>query len=77
MESTEREYYQALFRRDFAEARRLYRVLCCGDVWSADRVQRESHKCGIFDEASYDDDSWDNVTVLRRDVVEIELLAAG
>jgi hypothetical protein len=76
MESTEREYYQALFRRDFAAARRLYRVLCCADVWPADHVQREGHKCGIFDEASYDD-SWENVTVLRRDAVEMELLAAG
>jgi hypothetical protein len=55
MESTERAYYQALFRRDFGEAQRLYRELACTDVWSADRLVREGHKCGIYDEADRGD----------------------
>ena len=49
-QSTERAYYQALFRRDFGEARRLYRVLACSDHWSPEHLQYEGHKCGIFDE---------------------------
>lgn len=55
MESTERAYYAALFRRDFKEAQRLYREVACGDLWSGDRVIREAHKCGIFDEADRDE----------------------
>jgi hypothetical protein len=50
MESTERAYYQALFRRDFGEARRLFRVLACSDHWTPDHLLYEGHKCGIFDE---------------------------
>ncbi len=61
MESTEREYYAALFRRDYREAQRLYRVLSCTDTWSSDRVQREGHKCGVFDEADRYDDMEDEL----------------
>jgi hypothetical protein len=56
MMSPERAYYSALFRRDFDEAQRLYRELVCTDAWTADRVVREAHKCGIYDAADRDED---------------------
>ena len=56
MESAERAYYTALFRRDYREAQRLYRELVCTDAWTPDRVVREAHKCGIFDDADRDED---------------------
>lgn len=59
--SEERAYYAALFHRDYTEAQRLYRELVCTDVWTADRVVREGHKCGLYDSADRDDD--DTVTV--------------
>lgn len=55
MQITERAYYAALFRRDFAEAQRLYRILACTDFWPADCLRREGHKCGIYDEADRTD----------------------
>jgi hypothetical protein len=51
METAVRAYYQALLRRDFLEAQRLYRLVALTDAWSAEALQRESHKCGIYDEA--------------------------
>ena len=33
---------------------------CCSDVWTADLIQLEGHKCGIFDEADAPD-AWDVV----------------
>ena len=56
MESAERAYYTALFRRDFREAQRLYREVVCSDAWTPDRVVREAHKCGIYDDADHDDE---------------------
>ena len=56
MESSERAYYSALFRRDFPAAQRLYRELVCSDAWTPDRVVREAHKCGLYDEADRDED---------------------
>ena len=56
MDSAERAYYTALFQRDFREAQRLYRELCCSDAWTPDRVVREAHKCGLYDEADRDDE---------------------
>ena len=89
MESTERAYYQALFHRDFAEARLLYRLIACTNHWSAERVQREGHKCGLYDEAS-ECDPWaalpqdapaeitETVETLETPVgAGLELVAAG
>ncbi len=77
MESTEREYYQALFRRDFGEARRLFRVLAVSDWWEADHVQYEGQKCGVYDEGSYPDE-WDVVEPAATVVMAgIELPAAA
>ena len=77
MESTEREYYQALFRRDYAEARRLFRIVSASDHWAADHLQREGHKCGMFDEAD-GPDGWD---VVEADAVQLvsasEIVIAG
>ena len=56
MESAERAYYTALFRRDFREAQRLYREVVCSDAWTPDRVLREAHKCGLYDDADHDDE---------------------
>ena len=56
MESAERAYYTALFRRDFREAQRLYREVVCSDAWTPDRVVREAHKCGLYDDADRDDE---------------------
>ena len=56
MESAERAYYTALFQRDFREAQRLYREVSCSDAWTPDRVVREAHKCGLYDEADRDDE---------------------
>ena len=56
MDSAERDYYTALFRRDFPEAQRLYRELVCTDAWTPDRVVREAHKCGLYDSADRVDD---------------------
>ncbi len=55
METIERAYYSALFRRDFREAQRLYRQVACSDAWTPDRLVREGHKCGLYDEADRDD----------------------
>ena len=55
METIERAYYSALFRRDFREAQRLYRQVACSDSWTPDRLVREGHKCGLYDEADRDD----------------------
>ena len=55
MESTERAYYAALFRRNYREAQRLYRDLVCSDLWTPDRILREAHKCGVYDEADRDE----------------------
>jgi len=89
MQSTERAYYQALFHRNFAEARRLYRLIACTHHWSAERVQREGHKCGLYDEAS-ECDPWEaipqDITTETAETVQtleipvpdgIELVAAG
>ena len=57
MDSAERAYYTALFRRDFHEAQRLYRELVCTDAWTPDRVVREAHKCGLYDHADHDEDA--------------------
>jgi hypothetical protein len=56
MENAERAYYTALFRRDFREAQRLYREVVCTDAWTPDRVVREAHKCGLYDDADRDDE---------------------
>ena len=65
MDSAERAYYSALFRRDFREAQRLYRELVCTDAWTPDRVVREAHKCGIYDDADRDEDETvDQVTAI-------------
>ena len=57
MDSAERAYYTALFRRDFREAQRLYREVVCSDAWTADRVVREAHKCGLYDHADRDEET--------------------
>ena len=56
MDSAERAYYTALFRRDFHEAKRLYREIVCTDTWTPDRVVREAHKCGLYDDADRDEE---------------------
>ena len=56
MESSERAYYTALFRRDFREAQRLFREVSCTDAWTPDRMVREAHKCGLYDEADRDEE---------------------
>ena len=53
---SEQSYYDALFQRDYREAKRLYRLLSISDTWKPDRVIREAHKCGIYDEADRDDE---------------------
>ncbi len=55
VERVERDYYAALFRRDYGEAQRLYRELARTHYWSADRVVREAHKCGLYDAADRDE----------------------
>ena len=82
MESTERAYYRALFRRDYRQAQRLYRILACTDLWSPDRLMREAHKCGIYDEASHDDADVVEVTEIlqiNRVLADVgmELVTAG
>ena len=56
MDSPERAYYTALFRRDYREAQRLYREVVCSDAWTPDRVVREAHKCGLYDDADRDEE---------------------
>ena len=56
METTERDYYAALFRRDFGAAQRLYREIARTAHWPADRVVREAHKCGLYDAADHEED---------------------
>src|SRR5687768_18558947 len=51
VETTEREYYAALFRRDYGAAQRLYRELARTPHWPADRVVREARKCRHYDAA--------------------------
>ena len=75
MDSTERAYYAALFRRDFREAQRLYRELVCGDLWTPDRVTREAHKCGLFDAADHDDDAPVGVITQLRTARELKTAA--
>jgi hypothetical protein len=77
MESAERAYYTALFRRDFREAQRLYREIVCSDAWTADRVVREAHKCGVYDEADRDDDYAADVVTPITTLVPRETLAAA
>ena len=63
MESSERAYYTALFRRDFREAQRLFREVSCTDAWTPDRLVREAHKCGLYDQADRDEDDITTSTV--------------
>lgn len=46
----EQDYYNSLFRRDFEEAKRLYRLIAVTKIWSNERLIKEGHKCGIYDE---------------------------
>ena len=48
---TERDYYAALFRRDYGAAQRLYKELARTALWPADHVVHEAHKCGLYDAA--------------------------
>jgi hypothetical protein len=57
MESTETAYYAALFRRNYAEAQRLYRELACTEYWTQERLVREGHKCGLYDAADREDNA--------------------
>ena len=57
METTERDYYAALFRRDYRDAQRLYRELARTAYWPAGRVVREAHKCGLYDAADRGEDA--------------------
>ena len=63
IESVERDYYAALFRRDYRQAQRLYWELARTPYWSADRVVREGHKCGLYDAADRGEDAVVSVTV--------------
>ena len=63
IERVERDYYAALFRRDYGEAQRLYRELARTPYWSANRLVREAHKCGLYDAADRDEDAVVTVTV--------------
>ena len=76
MESSERAYYTALFRRDFREAQRLYREVACTDAWTPDRVVREAHKCGLYDDADRDDETPPAVTAIAT-LLPRETLAAA
>ena len=76
MESAERAYYTALFRRDFREAQRLYREVVCSDVWTPDRVLREAHKCGLYDDADRDEEPALAVTAIGT-LLPRETLAAA
>ena len=67
IESVERDYYAALFRRDYHGAQRLYGELARTPYWPADRVVREAHKCGLYDAADRDEDA----------VVTVAATAAG
>ena len=51
MNALEQRYYDALFIGNKELAKRLYRVPEVQAGWSADRLVREAHKCGIYDEA--------------------------
>ena len=78
MQSAERAYYTALFRRDFREAQRLYREVVCSDAWTADRVVREAHKCGIYDDADRDEeDTAPGVTAIATLLPRESLAAAA
>ena len=76
MESAERAYYTALFRRDFREAQRLYREVVCSDAWTPDRVLREAHKCGLYDDADRDEEASLAVTAIGT-LLPRETLAAA
>lgn len=77
MESSERAYYTALFRRDFREAQRLFREVSCTDAWSPDRMVREAHKCGLYDLADHDDEVVVTSTVaVIAGILPREVLAA-
>lgn len=47
----ENRYYHALFTRNFELAKRIYRVPELQANWNAERLVKEGHKCGAYDEA--------------------------
>lgn len=50
LKTPEQEYYEALLKRDYVSAMRLYKDQLVMNGWTNERYVREGYKCGVYDE---------------------------